>query len=205
MREVLALTPDLFNGFGVALVGGITFIDLDHVRDAETGVVDDWAMDLVRLFDSWAEISVSGEGMHVFCFGSLPSTGLVGYLDGDPDHKVEAYDRGRFAYLTGHPVEPVRPLADRQRLVTLLAKHVRPVSVGLGGTPVRDGSPIPEGARNDSLFRIARGFVFHGLVGRELEQALRAVNRRRCVPPLTDYEVVQLARHAERLPDRRPA
>ena len=70
---------------------------------------------------------------------------------------------------------------------------------------MRDDAPIPMGARNDQIFRIARGFVRHGLRGRDLEHALLAVSYRRCVPPLPDTEVVQIARHAERLPDRRPA
>ena len=42
------------------------------------------------------------------------------------------------------------------------------------------------------------------MIGQALEQALLAVNHRRCVPALPEAEVVQLARHAERLPDRRP-
>ena len=116
------------------------------------------------------------------------------------------YDRGRFAYLTGHTLEPVRPLAERQRLVDLLAQHVRPG--GVSATTISTGrgeAPIPEGQRNDALFRIARGFVLHGLSGADLERALLAVNRRRCVPPLSAIEVIKMARHAERLPDRRPA
>ena len=204
VREVRALAPELFSGFGVALVGGRVFIDLDRVRDPDTGVIEPWALQMVTTFDSWAEVSVSGTGLHIFCFGRLPGSALVGYLDGDPARRVEVYDRGRFAYVTGHALEPVRPLAERQRLVTLLAQHVRPMNRGTTTTG-RDDSPIPTGARNDALFRIARGFVRHGLRGRALEQALLAVNHRRCVPALPDVEVVQLARHAERLPDRRPA
>jgi putative DNA primase/helicase len=208
VREVLALAPELFDGFGIALTAeaGITLIDVDDVRDPETGELDDWAREFVETFDTWGEISVSGRGIHLFARGRLPGSGVVGYLDGLAGQKVEAYSAGRFAYLTGHALEPVRPLADRQRHVTILAQYVRPAGTQTttSATP-RGETPIPEGARNDRLFRIARGFVLHGLRGRDLQQALQAVNRRRCVPPLPAGEVVQIARNAEQLPDRRPA
>jgi hypothetical protein len=208
VREVQILAPTLFDGFGIVLSAQsrITFIDLDDVRDPDTGAIDPWALKLAETFDSWAEISVSGRGLHIFCGGALPGSGLVGYLDGDPARKLEVYDRGRFAYLTGHALEPVRPLADRQRLVTLLAEHVTAPGRAPSSPPLRDDAPIPEGQRNDALFRIARGFVRHGLRGPALEAALLEVSHRRCVPVPPDADVVAIARHAERLPDqRRPA
>jgi putative DNA primase/helicase len=208
VREVQIMAPELFDGFGVALVASanLTFIDLDDVRDPDTGAIEPWAMQMVETFDSWSEISVSGEGLHIFVHGRLPGDGLVNYLDGDPERKVEVYSTGRFAYLTGHALESVRPIANRQRLVTLLAQHVRPSSSSpTSSAPMRDDTPIPQGQRNDKLFRIARGFVHHGLRGRALEQALLAVSHRRCVPVPPDADVVKIARHAEQLPDRRPA
>ena len=62
VREVRALAPDLFDGFGIALPGGLVFIDLDHVRDPERSVIEPWALQMVVTFDSWAEVSVSGTG-----------------------------------------------------------------------------------------------------------------------------------------------
>src|SRR5262249_32311093 len=96
-----------------------------------SGAIEPWALQLVELFDSWAEISVSGTGIHMFCHGQLPGSGVVGCLDGVPTRRVEMYDRGRFAYVTGHALEPVRPLAERQPLVTRLVQHVRPAGESL--------------------------------------------------------------------------
>jgi Primase C terminal 1 (PriCT-1) len=207
VRELQIMAPELFNGFGVALplTGGLTFIDLDHVRDRTTGAIAPWAIKLVDTLDSWTEISVSGEGLHVFCLGALPGGGIVGCIDGDPLQKVEVYDRARFAYLTGNSLhDPPRLLVDRQRLVTLLAQHVRPPALSGGPVPLTDDLPvIPDGQRNDHLFRIARGFVRRGLRGLALEAALVAVSHRRCVPVPPDADVIKIARHAERLPDRR--
>src|SRR5207344_3081678 len=86
VREVQIMAPGLFDGFGVVLTAaaGITFIDLDHVRDPDSGEIQAWALAVVDTFDSWAEISVSGTGLHIFVFGQLPGPGLNNYLDGDP-------------------------------------------------------------------------------------------------------------------------
>jgi hypothetical protein len=205
-REAQVMTPGLFDGYGVVLVesANLTFIDLDGVRNPESGVIDEWALELVRIFDTWTEISASGEGLHIFCFGRLPDSARVGCLDGDPGQPIEVYDRGRFAFLTGHALEPVRPLVERQRLVTALAQCVRSAGATTPRPTPLDETPIPQGQRNDKLFRIARGFVRHGLRGRDLEQALLAVSHRRCVPVPPDADVIKIARHAERLPDRTP-
>src|SRR5882724_2608783 len=80
VREVRALAPELFDGFGIALTGGTVFIDLDHVRDPETGVIEPWAMQMVETFDSWSEVSVSGTGIHIFCLGQLAGSAVVNYL-----------------------------------------------------------------------------------------------------------------------------
>ena len=206
MREVQVMAPTLFDGFGIVLTpaAGLTFIDLDDVRDPDTGALDSWAAQMVEKFDSWAEISVSGTGAHIFVHGTLPGPGFNNYLDGVREHRVEAYSVGRFAFLTGHAIEPVRPLAERQSLVTLLAAHVGPAEKSDRPDTIllRADAPIPAGQRNDALFRIARGFVLHGLRGQGLEAALIAVAHRRCVPVPPDHDVVKIARHAERLPDR---
>jgi primase-polymerase (primpol)-like protein len=213
VREVVALAPELFDGFGIVLTAaaGIAFIDLDHVIDPDTGAVAPWAMQMVTTFASFTEISCSGKGLHIFCRGQIPGgDGKVGSLDGALAHRIEVYSERRYAYLTGHPLGAPRPLAERQRLVTLLAAHVRPAeTTGNARDTVtgvsRPDAPILEGQRNDALFRVARGFVRHGLRGAALEAALLAVSHRRCVPVPPDPDVVKIARHAERLPDRRPS
>jgi hypothetical protein len=206
--EVQILAPDLFTGFGVALTAEarITFVDIDTVRVPETGTIAPWAVQLIDDLNAWTELSISGTGLHVFCLGQLPGSGLVGDLDGVPGQKVEVYDRGRFAYLTGHSLhDPPRPLADRQTLVTRLAKFVTPVRRPSASrfTTRPDAAIIPIRQRNDQLFRIARSFVLKGLRGTALETALLAISHARCVPVPPDADVVKIARHAQRLPDRR--
>jgi hypothetical protein len=61
-----------------------------------------------------------------------------------------------------------------------------------------DGGMIfSEGQRNDGLFRVACGLWGRGEAGSqsELHYQLSEVNRQRCVPPLPDSEVSQIAAH----------
>src|SRR5262245_42140226 len=78
VREIQIMAPDLFDGFGVALIesANITCIDIDHVRDPDTGVLEPWARRLVERFKSWTEISPSGTGLHIFVRGQLPGSGI---------------------------------------------------------------------------------------------------------------------------------
>jgi hypothetical protein len=65
--------------------------------------------------------------------------------------------------------------------------------------PLKVGSPIPEGRRNCTLFRIACALRRHGCTRCEILAALQAVNRR-CLPPLQTEEIQDLARNSSRYP-----
>ncbi|MBO0912426.1 MAG: hypothetical protein J2P13_11590 [Acidobacteria bacterium] len=63
------------DGIGLRFVEPYCGVDLDLCRDPKTGAIADWAMKIVRFFNSYTEISPSGEGLHViFKLGEpLPS------------------------------------------------------------------------------------------------------------------------------------
>ena len=76
-------------------------VDIDHAtRDPHRLT---WALEIVRRFDSYAEWSPSGTGIHIIGRGRLPGGGR-----NDQEAGLEIYDRGRFFTVTGHRVE-VRP------------------------------------------------------------------------------------------------
>lgn len=50
-------------------------------------------------------------------------------------------------------------------------------------------SEVPEGGRNDTLFRMASGLRARGLSPEAIYAAVRAENNARCIPPLEDGEV----------------
>ena len=92
-----------WDGYGFVLTVDDPFcgIDLDHVRDRASGKIEGWALDLIRRFDSYTEVSPSGGGVRIFIKGSLPEKGKHG-------EKIEIYDRRRFLTTTGHRIEDER-------------------------------------------------------------------------------------------------
>lgn len=72
------------------------------------------------------------------------------------------------------------------------------------GHGVSDRNPrdIPEGRRNDALYRCGRSLKAKGLSADAIKAALLEANRTRCKPPLPEDEVEELATHAATHPDR---
>lgn len=68
---VKAIEPGKEQGIGYCFFGGeIHALDIDHCRNPETGIICNEAMMLLSRIPSWAEYSVSGQGMHVFFKGT---------------------------------------------------------------------------------------------------------------------------------------
>lgn len=89
-----------YDGVGFVLSKGdpFVFIDLDHCRDAEKGIIDGPAIEIIKTLHGYAELSPSGTGVHIFVCGVLPEgRRKVG--------QVEMYDRARFATMTGQRLE----------------------------------------------------------------------------------------------------
>jgi putative DNA primase/helicase len=82
-------------GFVFSSADPYTGIDLDDCVDA-TGEIALWALEIVRYFDSYTELSATGSGLHVIVRGNAPNR-----RKGD----VEVYSSKRFFTVTGHVVE----------------------------------------------------------------------------------------------------
>jgi hypothetical protein len=105
-----ALKSNQYNGLGFVFSRRDSFcgIDLDNVIDPETGEVDEKAADIVRLLDSYTEVSPSGTGLHIIVKASLAE------LKGRRKGNVEMYDQRRFFTMTGQVYGERRPVATRQ-------------------------------------------------------------------------------------------
>ena len=76
---------------------GIVFIDIDHcIKD---GVIEPWALDIVKRFDSYTERSQSGNGLHILIKGAKPIRRCR-----KASSAFEIYDCLRPCYLTGDVV-----------------------------------------------------------------------------------------------------
>jgi hypothetical protein len=69
-------------------------IDLDKCVDKITGSIAPPSLDVISTFDSYSELSPSGEGVHIIVRARVPQ-------GGNRKDKVEIYDRNRFFTVTG--------------------------------------------------------------------------------------------------------
>lgn len=88
----------------------MVFIDLDDVRDPETGTFHPTAIELFDRADSYCQISTSGTGAHILVKGSLPGghetiqTELEA-TESFPDPEIEVYTRDRLVGMTGNHID----------------------------------------------------------------------------------------------------
>jgi hypothetical protein len=88
--------------------------DFDNARDPVTGRIAREAEDYVTRANSYAEVSVSGTGLHVIGLGNGPKVHRKQKIEGS-DIEIESYRGGadRYIIITGAPLEHhARPLAN---------------------------------------------------------------------------------------------
>jgi primase-polymerase (primpol)-like protein len=93
-EAVAAYERDGWDGIGFVFSSGDPFtgIDLDGVRDPDTGELIDWAQEVIRAFGGYTEVSPSGRGVHIYVKGDVPSKKGSG---------IEVYSMKRFFTITG--------------------------------------------------------------------------------------------------------
>ncbi len=82
-------------GFVFSSADPYTGIDLDNCVNAD-GEIAGWALEIVRYFDSYTELSATGSGLHIIVRGNVPNR---------RKGEVEVYSSKRFFTVTGHVVE----------------------------------------------------------------------------------------------------
>ncbi len=93
-EAVQALRAGRYDGIGFVFSSGDPFagVDLDNCRDPETGELEEWAAKITRNLDGYAEVSPSGEGVHIVVRGKAPNKRRG---------RVEAYSSERYFTMTG--------------------------------------------------------------------------------------------------------
>jgi putative DNA primase/helicase len=94
-RDALkVLEGEDYHGVGFVFCSGdpYTGIDLDHVRDPESGAIEGWALEIVEMVSAYAEVSPSGRGLHIIVRGELPNSRR---------ENIEVYSTRRFFTMTG--------------------------------------------------------------------------------------------------------
>lgn len=132
-----------YDGIGFVFTGsGFFGIDLDHC--IENGVLADWARTIVDSFATYAEVSISGTGVHIYGQGVMPGDGR-----GKKHGGIEAYSRDRFFTVSGQALAgAVTTLEERQSELTAFVDRafpkaeVKPKPASGAAPPLTDTSVV---------------------------------------------------------------
>ena len=161
--------PRRWNGIGFVFTEdcGLVGVDLDGVLDPATGRFRDWPEEfltkcagdvpsprkIIRMLDTYAEISPSGRGVKLFCRGKLPPGGN---RRGNKDAGIEVYDTARYFTVTGKrfgnaPIE----LAECGKEIAELHRAVFGGSAKFQATPRESTPKTAAFDSDDELIRAA--------------------------------------------------
>lgn len=123
-----------YDGLGYVFAADDPFcgIDLDGCRDPASGVVADWAREMLLQLNSYSEVSPSQTGVKVFVEAQLPAgKGRKQALDyelvGNKQPAVEMYDQGRYFTVTGQRLRGLSTnIEPRQEVVSALCDRLWP-------------------------------------------------------------------------------
>ena len=130
-----------FAGVGIMFGNGVMGIDFDHCF--KDGKLNDDVKDIVYKIGSYTELSPSGDGLHVLCFGQVPE----GYGNRNDANGVECYDNRRFFTLTGNTLDnslkKMRKKVDTEDALKELAERfLKPKNELLRAKTENDGEKV---------------------------------------------------------------
>jgi putative DNA primase/helicase len=139
-----------FDGVGFVFnENGIVGIDLDNCFSNKQLTPE--ALEIVELLSSYTEISPSGNGLHIFVKGQMPT--------GAPKRKgkIEVYEKGRYFTVTGNILGQHTEIKDRQEeLEQLIAKYLSPTKPNKPLSLVQDEEPSSPSLTDDEVLSLCR-------------------------------------------------
>jgi putative DNA primase/helicase len=93
--------PDKVDGIGCFVHDGYTFFDIDDCRNGVSGELEPWAAEIVSELNTYAELSPSGTGVHVYLRGAVQDASKI--------NGCEIYSKNRFFTVTGERLPGAPP------------------------------------------------------------------------------------------------
>jgi putative DNA primase/helicase len=150
---VSAFDPEKYNGLGFVLKreDNIVCIDLDNCI-GDDGKICDEAIPIVRIMNSWTEVSQSGKGLHIFVRGTKPTDKSKATPRGFKS--LEIYDHARYIAMTGNHL-PGTPLEiiERQNHLIKLCDFYFPKSES---TPTQAIKPQRDSLTDEEIISLCR-------------------------------------------------
>jgi len=197
--------PDSNIGIATGIISGIVVLDIDHKNDGMTKLRQ------IEALHGDLPVTVTGRtgnGYHLYF--RHPGTSIVsraavagiagldirgdgGYVVAPPSRHASGNE-----YLWEHRPDKAARAAMPDWLIKLISA---PATAPVAPQTTSARNPVPEGQRNDVLFRLACSLGTKGLTETAITAALQAENVERCQPPLAEGEVVAIVRSAARYPN----
>jgi hypothetical protein len=215
-------------GFVFSADDGFCGIDLDGCRNPKTGVVAQWAKEVILTLDTYAEVSPTGTGVKLFIVGRNPmATGKKRLLTneqamGDKSPAVEMYDSVRFFAMTGWRLRGQAEPQARQEWIDWFAQRYWPDDPKpaplMPPLDFRSESAVVERARryvaklppaisgqrgHDATFHAACVLVMGFGLDESASLALLAEYSQRCSPPWSERELRHKVSQAAKQPGDR--
>lgn len=108
-------------GLKFALTGDYTLVDLDW-KGTDQYEVPQSVLSLLEYFDSYTEVSSSGQGLHILVKGDLPEEYKHRFTL--PGVGVEIYSRSRFCSMTGAVLPGFEQIKDGQMLIDSFGDYI---------------------------------------------------------------------------------
>lgn len=118
-----------YDGIGFVLTeqDPYTGVDLDNCHDPDTGIIEEWAQEIVDKVNSYTEISPSGTGLRILVKGPVK-------LQRNRRGKLEVYQTERYLTITGHHIDgtPKNITTNAGVLCDIFGKDDSPVDISAG-------------------------------------------------------------------------
>ena len=208
IEEWWAIHPNANVGIATGdMSGGLVAIDMDIDKEKDKDGYHSflkWCDDnFLILPDSWLSITGRG-GYHLFFKSLFPVPSKIGWLE-DVDIRANG------GYIVAPP--SIHPNGTRYQweqepseydLITtddidveFIMNSVL-VSNKSNTEPLKVPEEIPEGHRDEFMFKLACKYQAMGMSDSEMEAALKVANNERCKPPLSDKEIRQKLKQAQK-------
>lgn len=177
-------------GIATGAPSGLVVVDID-VKNGAKGME---SLDSLSGMTPTLTVQTPSGGLHFYYVAPGPTRCRTGILPGIDIKADGGYVVAPGSQLDGNPYEwldaEAHLVALPETIITLMAKPNGPKTAV---TPV-EGATIPAGLRNSVLASIAGTMRRRNLQFDEIYAALKAINAKRCSPPLPDDEVEAIAK-----------
>jgi hypothetical protein len=154
---VRALQTGRFSGIGFVFAKGpasYAGVDLDKCRDPQTGVTEQWAIQIITELASYTELSQSRTGWHII----VRNCGLP--VDGGRKKRVEMYCDGRYFCMTGERAagcNEIRSVSLANLYQRMVEDKLDPTAdEAIHGGPINGSDTSPSGADYKIIASLAR-------------------------------------------------